>query len=413
MNLAQSHWQRAIALVDMNAFFASVEQLDFPELRAQPIGVTNGKQGSCIITCSYEARAYGIKTGMRLREAKSLCPHIIQCPARPSRYAELSTRIMETLYDITPDLEIFSVDEAFLDLTRCQKLYGSPIKVAQMAKEKIFEATGLVCSVGLSGDKTTAKFAAKLKKPDGFEVILPWEAKERLKHVPVTELCGIAKGIGRFLGQYGVYTCGDMEKLPISILSKRFGNLGRRIWYMCQGADPEPIITHVPDPKSIGHGKVIPPNTTDKNILLTYFLHMSEKVARRLRRHDMQAQHFFIGLRGDDYGWIGCKEHLSSPTNDGQLIYRLCRQMLNLCWSGQPGFQVQVTALDPKPYAQQMDMFDIENKTRANINMSMDQVNEKYGEFVVHPARLLKRSTMPNVIAPAWKPFGHRETIST
>lgn len=413
MNLEQSHWQRAIALVDMNAFFASVEQLDFPELRAQPIGVTNGKQGSCIITCSYEARAYGIKTGMRLREAKSLCPHIIQCPARPSRYAELSTRIMETLYDITPDLEIFSVDEAFLDLTRCQKLYGSPIKVAQMAKEKIFEATGLMCSVGLSGDKTTAKFAAKLKKPDGFEVILPWEAKERLKHVPVIELCGIAKGIGRFLAQYGVYTCGDMEKLPISILSKRFGNLGRRIWYMCQGGDPEPIITHVPDPKSIGHGKVIPPNTTDKNILLTYFLHMSEKVARRLRRHDMQAQHFFIGLRGDDYGWIGCKEHLSSPTNDGQLIYRLCRQMLNLCWSGQPGFQVQVTALDPKPYAQQLDMFDIENKTRANINMSMDEVNEKYGEFVVHPARLLKRSTMPNVIAPAWKPFGHRETIST
>ncbi len=412
MKPAQTHWQRAIALIDMNAFFASVEQLDFPELRGQPVGITNGKQGTCIITCSYEARAHGIKTGMRLREAKSLCPHIIQCPARPSRYAELSTRIMETLYDITPDLEIFSVDEAFLDLTHCQKLYGSAIKVAQMAKEKIFEVTGLPCSVGLSGDKTTSKFAAKLKKPNGFEVILPWEAKERLKNVPVTELCGIAKGIGRFLGQYGVYTCGDMEKLPISILSRRFGNIGRRIWYMCQGEDPEPIITHIPDPKSMGHGKVIPPNTMDKNILLTYFLHMSEKVARRLRRHEMQAQHFFIGLRAEDYGWIGCKERLASPTDDGQIIYRLCRQMLNLCWSGEPGFQVQVTALDPKPYAQQLDMFTIENKTRAKINTSMDEVNEKYGEFVVHPARLLKRSTMPNVIAPAWKPFGHRETIA-
>lgn len=259
MTIINTHWHKAIILIDMNAFFASVEQLDHPELRGQPVAVTNGEQGTCIITSSYEARAYGIKTGMRLREGRERCPTLVQCPARPRRYAEVSTNIMEALQDVTPDIEIFSVDEAFLDVTHCQRLYGSPIGIAHRAKQAVYDASGLACSVGLSGDKTTAKYAAKLQKPDGFSVIPPWQARETLSRVPVTELCGIAHGIGSFLAKHGVYTCGDMANLPISILGKRFGNLGRRIWYMCLGADPEPLSTEVPDPKSMGHGKVIPP----------------------------------------------------------------------------------------------------------------------------------------------------------
>lgn len=288
-------WPRAIILVDMNAFFASIEQKDFPELRERPVAVTNGGQGTCIITCSYEARAYGIKTGMRLPEARRLCPKLVQCPSRPHRYAEISRGIMRALHDVTPDMEVYSVDEAFLDVTHCQRLHGSPVRMGEMVRERVWEASGLLCSVGVSGDKTTAKYAAKFKKPNGFTVIPPWEAKDRLRDVPVTELWGIAHGIGNFLARYGVYRCGDIERLPIGILAKRFGNLGRRIWYMCQGADPDPVRPHVPDPKSMGHGKVIPPNTTDRDTVLTYLLHMSEKLAARLRRHDMKAQRFFRG----------------------------------------------------------------------------------------------------------------------
>lgn len=410
--MIQKHWQRAIALLDMNAFFASVEQRDFPSLLGQPVAITNGMRGSCIITCSYEARAFGIRTGMRVREARQLCPHLLQRPARPKVYAKVSRNIMHSLLTVCPDIEVFSVDEAFIDITSCQRLYGSPEQAARELKQAVYRASGLLCSLGLSGDKTTAKYAAKLNKPDGFTVIPPWLAKSTLQHVPVTELCGIAKGIGGFLSAHGVIYCGDMEKLPISVLSRRFGNLGRRIWYMCQGADPDPLHPDVAAPKSIGHGKVLPPNTRDRDTVLTYLQHMCSKVGTRMRRHDLVAKTYWIGLRSNE-GWLGCKSRLSEFSNDQQQIYQLGRYVLELSWQGEGIHQIQVTALDPQPTGMQMDMFSTqaEDKTRKQLNKTMDNINERYGEMTLSPARLLNRSDMPNVIAPAWKPDGLRQTI--
>jgi DNA polymerase IV len=403
-------WPRAIVLVDMNAFFASIEQRDRPEWRGRPLAITNGNQGTCIITCSYEARAYGIKTGMRLKEARRLCPDLIQCPAHPQRYAETSAAIMEALLDITPDIEIFSVDEAFLDVTRCQRLLGTPPYIAQLAKQSVFAASGVLCSAGVSGDKTTAKFAAKLDKPNGLTVIPPWEAAQRLHDVPVTGLCGIAEGIGRFLAAHGVHTCGEIKRLPISVLARRFGNPGRRIWYMCQGQDPDKLQQDIPAPKSIGHGKVVPPDTRDRDVLLTYLMHMSEKVGARLRRHRLEALTFHIGLRTAD-GWIGDRLRCALPTSDGREIMGLCRTVINEIWNGQGIHQVQVTALDPVDNGKQLELFDAMDDTQQEVNVVMDSVNRRYGEFCIAPARLLNRSSMPNVIAPAWKPSGHRQTI--
>ncbi len=404
-------WERAIILVDMNAFFASIEQLDFPELQGKPVGVTNGVQGTCIITSSYEGRCQGIKTGMRMREALALCPTLIQRPSRPERYAEVSIAIMQSLQDITPDIEIFSVDEAFLDITHVQKLHGSPENIAEMTKARVVEVSKLRCSLGLSGDKTTAKYAAKLNKPDGLTIIPPWEAEERLRDVPVMELCGINQGIGSFLAARGVHTCGDMIHLPIGELGKRFGNVGRRIWYMCQGKDPAKIITSVAAPKTIGHGKVIPPNTKCVQVLLTFLLHMSEKVGARLRRHGMVARSFSIGLRSTD-DWLGLKMQTPLPVNDGLIIYELCKQVIEECWQGQGIHQIHVGALDPKLKNGQLELFsEVNMPDRSIANQVTDLINQRYGEFAVAPARLLNRSTMPNVIAPSWKPFGHRETI--
>lgn len=404
------YWDRAIILVDMNAFFASVEQLDRPEYRGRPIVITNGMRGTCIITCSYEARAYGIHTGMRLKEALGLCPQLIRCPTHPQRYAELSTRIMSALECITPDIEVFSVDEAFLDVTRCQRLLGTPEQIARLTKQTVFEASGLLCSVGVSGDMTTAKYAAKLDKPDGLTVIEPWLARERLHDVPVTDLCGIAKGIGRFLAQHGVHTCGDMARLPISVLARRFGNQGRRIWYMCQGADPAQLTREVAPPKSIGHGKVLPPATRDRELLLTYLLHMSEKVGQRLRRHRLEAGRFFIGLR-TDLGWLADKPRTDGPTDDGRVIYTLCQRLLARDWDGEGVHQIQVTALDPRPTSQQIDLFAACDPRREAVNDATDRVNDRFGSLTLAPARLLGRSEMPDVIAPAWKPSGHRRTV--
>jgi len=403
-------WPRAIALVDMNAFFASIEQRDHPEWRGRPVAITNGLKGTCIITSSYEARAYGIKTGMRLKYARRLCPELIQCPAHPECYAATSAAIMKVLQDITPDIEVFSVDEAFLDITRCQRLLGTPAHIAQLAKRKVFEASGVLCSIGVSGDKTTAKFAAKLDKPDGLTVIPPWDAAQRLHDVPVTALCGIAEGIGGFLAGHGVHTCGEVRCLPISVLARRFGNPGRRIWYMCQGQDPAGLQLDVPAPKSIGHGKVVPPGTRDRELLLTWLLHMSAKVGARLRRHRLQAQTFFIGLRTAN-GWVGGKLRSMLPTSDGRDIMALCRRVIRELWRGEGVHQVQVTALDPAPAGNQLELFGGGNEVQHEVNRVMDAVNRRYGELVLAPARLLNRSSMPNVIAPAWKPFGHRQTI--
>ncbi|MDT8372277.1 MAG: hypothetical protein RQ783_09870 [Gammaproteobacteria bacterium] len=152
MQYSQQPWQRVVILVDMNCFFAAVEQQDNPFWRNRPIAVTNGIQGTTIITSSYEARSYGVKTGMRLKQARLLCPELIQAPSRPYRYAEIATAIMQSLQSITPDLEVYSVDEAFLDVTHCQHLLGSPLEIGQLVKQTVNEVSGLTCSVGISKD---------------------------------------------------------------------------------------------------------------------------------------------------------------------------------------------------------------------------------------------------------------------
>ena len=404
------NWPRVIALVDMDAFFASIEQARNPNLIGKPIGITNGIRGTCIITCSYEARAYGIHTGMRIKDAKKLCPNFIQLPSNPILYTKVSTNIMKTLHDITPDIEIFSVDEAFLDMTNCKKIWDNAETIAKKIKERVFSVSGVRCSVGISGDKTTAKYAAKLRKPDGLTIINPWDAESVLKAVPVTELCGINKGIATFLAKRGVFTCGDVGKIPIGILGQRFGNPGRRIWYMCQGKDPEKIKNTINKPKSIGHGKVMPPNTKSKSTIYMYLVHMSEKVAQRLRRNSLLAQKFFIGLK-TNHDWIGSKKIKTIfPTNDGQQITALCKIILDRYWHGEGVYQVQVTALDPREEKGQIDLF-FENNDKDQLNKIIDCINQRYGEFTLMSANLLSKSDMPNVIAPAWKPYGHRQSI--
>jgi DNA polymerase-4 len=408
MSSGLSEWPSAILLIDMNAFFASVEQRDFPELRGRPVAVTNGTLGSCVITCSYEARAWGVSTGMRLKEAKSKCPELIQRPARPKVYAAISTDIMTSLGDnISPDIEIFSVDEAFLDMSTMGYIFKTPYEVAVAAKRVVWSASRLLCSVGLSGDKTTAKYAAKQSKPDGLTIIEPWNSEKALAQVPVEELCGINKGVKKFLNERGVFKCGDMKNLPVGVLGQRFGNIGRRIWLMAQGKDPDKVSANIPDPKSIGHGKVLPPETSDKRVLNTYLLHMCEKVAARLRKHQMISCHYFIGLRLK-VNWLKTTFR-TEPTQCAKSIFQRVVLFVEQYWQGEGVWAVQVTALSPMPQLNQLDLFN--QQSSIHSDHVMDNINQRFGGFTITKGSLLNRSTMPDVIAPAWKPSGHRQTI--
>lgn len=224
----------------MNAFFASIEQLLQPKLRNQPIAITNGNHGSCIITSSYPARAYGVRTAMRFSYARLLCPDLIQVSARSSVYEKYSKALMQLLYEeFSPDIEVFSVDEAFLDMTNVYHGYSSPRQLAQAICDCVQRQLSLPCSVGISGDKTTAKYAAKLHKPSGVTVIEPLISRQILAPVPVQELCGIGPNTAKYLARYGALTCATVCQIPVSILSKKFGMKGQRLWLMCSGKDPD------------------------------------------------------------------------------------------------------------------------------------------------------------------------------
>lgn len=372
-------WRRMVALVDMDAFFASIEQQDNPDLQGKPVGVVNGEQGSTIIAASYEARAFGIHTGTVWAEARQHCQDCVRVVARPARYSEVSFRIMEALREVSPEMEVFSVDEAFLDLTSCQSYYRyQPEVIGRLIMDTVRKASGLSCSVGISGDKTTAKWAAKQCKPAGLTIVQPDEAETRLSALPLTELCGIGPGVAAFFAQYGVVRCGDMKKIPISIPAQRFGNLGRRLWLMAQARDPAPVDTRLSEPRSLSHGKILPPRTGDITVIQGYFMHMAEKLAIRLRRHGYSVQEFHIGIRCPE-GWRQAWLRSEQGTSDGREIFRLCKRFLKQYWFGEMVQQIRIHAASPAQAGSQPDFFA--RNEDSTLNQAMDRVNEQFGAF--------------------------------
>ena len=396
--------------VDMNAFFASIEQRDFPELSGMPVAVTNGRHGSCIITSSYEARAFGVKTGMKICEGKIICPHLIQKSSRPTVYAAASKNIMNILGTITPDIQVFSVDEAFLELTNCMRIYKNIDKIAYKIKDLIYSSENLKCSIGISYSKSLAKFASKINKPDGITFINKKNCHQYLNNAPVNELCGVSKGITQFLNTHGVYKCSDMKKIPISILSNRFGNIGKKIWLMASGEDFEGLASDPVHPKSLGHGKVVIPNTKARCLIKKIFLKLSTKLSKRLREHDYESKKFMIGIK-IKAGWIQRKIKLEYATCDQSEIFNICKHYLSMLDRNIGIYQVQVTAISPIQKDIQADFFSQKTKQNNYLN-AIDSINEKFGKDTIKLARLkLDRYESPDVIAPAWRPNGYRKSV--
>ena len=396
--------------VDMNAFFASIEQRDFPELQGMPVAVTNGNHGSCIITSSYEARAFGIKTGMRLRDGKKICPHLIQRPSRPHIYASISANIMDILKTITPDIQIYSVDEAFLEVTNCMRIYKDINTIVYKIKDLIYSSENLKCSIGVSYSKSLAKFASKFNKPDGITFITRKNYHQYLDSAPINKLWGVSKGITRFLNIHGVYKCSDMKKIPISILSNRFGNIGRKIWLMANGSDFEGLTLDPVHPKSLGHGKVLMPNTKDRYLIKKTFLRMSVKLSRRLRNSGYESNKFLVSIK-IKAGWVQKKIKLEHPTCDQFVIYSLCQLYLDMFDKNVGIYQVQVTAINPTQKDIQTDLFGSQT-VQDNYMSVVDSINQRFGQDIIRPARLKSDiSDSPDVIAPAWRPKGYRKSV--
>lgn len=281
-----------IVHVDMDAFFASVEQVRHPHLHNKAVVIRSNPKSKTVIAASYEARAFGASVGKPAPNH----PDIHTIYSDLDFYATISQIIMRVLQDICPCIEVFSIDEAFLDFTGMQYVYTSEKIIINTIKDGIKKATRLNCSVGIAENKSLAKVASQKNKPNGYLVIPPGTGKDFLKNQPISILCGIGPKIERFLNQQSVYMCQDINRIPISLLSSRFGQLGREIWHMCQGNGSATLHPPSQYPKSMGNSKCIEPRIYHPQELVPLYDRLCQKLCKRLRDKSCFAQSFTLSL---------------------------------------------------------------------------------------------------------------------
>ena len=276
---------KIILCVDMDAFFASVEQQTNPDLKGKPIAVTGAGARTIITTASYEARAYGVKTGMTLHDAKKLCPHIIFVVGDNKKYAYICGRLEEICLRFSPDIEIYSIDEVFLDITGSYHLYGNPEELARTIKKTVKNELSINCTIGIGPNILIAKLASDLAKPDGLRWIGEDNLASVLETLPVKKLWGIGSHTEEKLRDMGVRTCGELARTPLSLLTNKFGVLGERLQEMGKGTLHRPLELVTPEPKSIGHSTTFPKDLWKREEIDPQLLLLSEKVGRRARRY--------------------------------------------------------------------------------------------------------------------------------
>ena len=400
---------RTIMHVDMNAFFASVEQQVNPFLRHKPVAVVGAHKRTVIITASYEARVYGVKVGMTIPEAQKLCPDIIFVAGNNKKYTDTCTRLVKVYRNYTPLVEVYSVDEAFLDITGSLCLFNNPEGIALRIKKEIRRNFGLTCSVGIGPNKLLAKLAGNMKKPDGLTIIHVEKISEILEKLPVSDLCGIGSRLEKHLETMGVKTCGELGRFPVKELERRFGVVGERLHQMGLGIDESSVVPveEVPDAKSVGHSMTLEKNVSDNESIERYILQLSEMVGRRLRRSHYSGRTVALTLRYSNFHTFTKRRTIKEYINDGLDIYLAALDVLRLI---RLRYAVRLLGVSVsnlvKDYGQ-IPLFK-EERDRISVIQAMDKINDRYGEFSVIRARLLDRYQHKGVIAPAWRPTGVR-----
>jgi DNA polymerase-4 len=323
---------RTVLHLDMNSFFASVEQAANPALKGKPVVVTGSEQRTVILTASYEARKFGIKTGMLLFEARQRCPSLILVPADNRKYTDTSTRIMKMLLEYTPLVETFSIDEAFFDVTGSLALFGSAEQIAYQLKARIKFQFDLTCSIGIAPNKLLAKLASEMQKPDGLTVITPERVSTVLESVPIGDLCGIGKKMERHLHLLGIRTCGQLGRYPVEVLRRKFGVIGERLHLMGQGIDDSPVVpdAEAEEVKSVGHSMTLRRDITERDDILRFLLQLSEMVGRRARRYGVAGRTVHVVVRFADFTTIGRQETFPRSMNQSEDIYRAAVQVLRM-----------------------------------------------------------------------------------
>lgn len=403
---------RVIIHIDMNAFFASVEQSANPELRGKPIAVTGRGERSIILTASYEARAFGVKTGMAVWEARRCCPELTLVIGDNRKYTHTSSEIMVMMRDYTPEVEVFSIDEAWMDVTYSLSLFGSAEHIAYELKSRIRHRFGITCSIGIAPNKLLAKLASDMKKPDGLTVIKPGDVPRIMERLPVKDLCGIGRKTERQLALMSIKTCGELGRCDEERLTRRFGILGPRLKAMGQGRDNSPVIPfgEEEEVKSVGHSMTLDRDIEKREDILRFLLQLSEMVGRRARRYNVSGRTVSLYIRyADFFSSFGRQTTLKSYINLSDEIYRAALGILDSVTLEQPVRLMGVTLSNLRHQAEQLPLFEEERKKHF-ATQAMDDVNSRFGDTAVTFGSLLpeREKNGSFVISPAWRPSGIR-----
>lgn len=377
---------RHILHLDMDAFFAAIEQLDRPELRGVPVLVGGDpKKRGVVSTASYEARPFGCHSAMPMARAVRLCPHAIVVPPRFQRYAEVSRQVFEILEQFTPLVEPLSIDEAFLDVTGSTRLFGPAEEAARELKRRVTEKTQLTASVGVAPNKFLAKLASDLDKPDGLVVVPPDHIQAFLDPLPIGRLWGVGKATLPRLEQLGVKTFADLRRFDEAALRARFGEAGEHFWRLVRGLDDRDV---VPDreAKSISHEITFAVDVDDHEHLRAVLLDQTEHVARRLRRHDRLARTVVLKIRSGDFTTITRRTTLDAPTDETDRFWQAAAALFETWARRRPPavrlIGMGVTQLSSRA-GRQLSLFEQEEAPGHRLDVTLDRIRDRFGDDAV------------------------------
>jgi len=382
---ATSSTARAILHVDMDAFYASVEQRDDPALRGRPVIVGGSARRGVVLAASYEVRPFGVRSAMPMARALRLAPDAVVVSPRHDAYADASARVFEILESVTPLVEPLSLDEAFLDVTGSRALFGAPAEIARRLRARIADEVGLPASAGIAEVKLVAKIASDLAKPNGQVEVPPGGGAAFLAPLPVSRLWGVGPKSARTLAAMDLETVGDIARRDPAALERRLGPSGRSLWEQANAIDPRPVIPDR-DAKSIGAEDTFDEDLSAVDALASRIHAQALRVAHRLRHAGVRARTVQLKLKRADFTLITRRATLDEPTDDGQLLYRTAAALL----AREPARPTRLTGVSAQNLvaanAPQLGMFAPPPTAAQALNRALDAIADRFGAGTVTTA---------------------------
>ncbi|HVK86666.1 MAG TPA: DNA polymerase IV [Kofleriaceae bacterium] len=383
---------RTILHVDLDAFYAAVEQRDDPALRGKPVLVGGSARRGVVAACSYEARAYGIHSAMPMAEALRRCPKAIVVRHRMERYAEASHTFFGILGTYSPEVEGLSLDEAFLDVTASERLCGDGLTIARAIKQRVRDELSLVASVGVAPIKLAAKIASDIDKPDGLRVVTQDRLLAFLHPLPMTRLWGVGEQTRSVLATMGLSTIGDVARYPEAALVARLGEVtGRHLAALARGEDSREVVPES-DPVSVGHQETFDDDLDDKGELAVILLDQADRVARRLREAELRARAVVLIVKYDDFRQITRRTTLDAATSDGGVLARTAIELLaKVTIEPRKGARVRLcglsaTNLEPRDAPRQLGFDEAARARGERLGETLDKLTAKFGKATIRRA---------------------------